>query len=556
MTVEHCEFDSNGNTQATNATHNIYIYGGTFSLRYSYVHDAVQAQNFHIRAHKSSIDYNWFARAKSYEGDLMSDDDEPAGPSTQEMLFRGNVVVQGNPNNKGQIIALFNDNELDKLTLALRMVNNTFVVAYPQSSVVHLSNEDGTTMNVEMSNNLISGGKPTEIDVAGKATVSGTNNWLATGTAPGALTGSVFGATAPFKNAAAKDFTLLPGSNAINAASGTVTGLPDREFSRTRRSRSSIASGRRPRTSARSSRRRPAPGSVRMIRLRRVDRALREIPELRTRPGVQRAPARPPPRRSARGEIPRPGRAAARRRTKAGARSGPALSGSAARAASPRSASPRCSFAGDAAADRHGHHWRRMTFAPTIRSTTRPTRLNHAAHASSVSASPVTICFSFRSALGASGESVTSTFAFSPFARAAMCTSISFAPGERSSTTKRRSDGRRSFAATMSRLIRVVDGRTGGVDGAIDAEGANGAVERLEHRTPVERRFDRTDRVNRVDRERPPGDVLPFELSRRPPPVLRFGARATCERRAIRLREGVMARDENLRRRRGRSLVR
>ena len=32
---------------------NIYIYGGDFTLRYSYVHDPVQAQNFHIRAQTS-----------------------------------------------------------------------------------------------------------------------------------------------------------------------------------------------------------------------------------------------------------------------------------------------------------------------------------------------------------------------------------------------------------------------------------------------------------------------------------------------------------------------
>jgi hypothetical protein len=65
ITVEFCEFDANGTLLASSSSpsHNIYIYGGDFTLRYSYVHDPVQAQNFHIRAQTSLIEYNWFARA-------------------------------------------------------------------------------------------------------------------------------------------------------------------------------------------------------------------------------------------------------------------------------------------------------------------------------------------------------------------------------------------------------------------------------------------------------------------------------------------------------------
>src|SRR6516162_2170719 len=77
LTAEFCEFDSNGNLNASQSgpTHNIYIYGGTFALRYSYAHDPTQGQNFHIRAKDSVIEYNWFARPMSYSGDLMTDDD-------------------------------------------------------------------------------------------------------------------------------------------------------------------------------------------------------------------------------------------------------------------------------------------------------------------------------------------------------------------------------------------------------------------------------------------------------------------------------------------------
>jgi hypothetical protein len=108
LTAEFCEFDSNGNLSASAPTHNMYIYGGTFALRYSYAHDPIQGQNFHIRAKQSTIEYNWFARPKSYSGDLMSDDDFAAG-GQQTMLLRGNLIDQGNPDNHGQIVAMYND---------------------------------------------------------------------------------------------------------------------------------------------------------------------------------------------------------------------------------------------------------------------------------------------------------------------------------------------------------------------------------------------------------------------------------------------------------------
>ena len=39
--VQFCEFDSNGTLLASSSapSHNIYIYGGTFTLLYSYAHD-------------------------------------------------------------------------------------------------------------------------------------------------------------------------------------------------------------------------------------------------------------------------------------------------------------------------------------------------------------------------------------------------------------------------------------------------------------------------------------------------------------------------------------
>ena len=209
--VEFCEFNGNGNTNASTSspTHNIYVYGGDLALRYCYVHDPVQAQNFHIRCRNAVLEYNWFARARSYEGDLMSDDDfGGAGPFTQTMTLRGNVIVQNNsPLNHSQVIAIYNDANLPNLTLNVRAVYNTFAGNGGSAAFIHVSNADGTRMSAELSDNIIAGTtRPFLIEETGSGSVSGNNNWLQSNATVGPLTGSVQSVAPGFRNPAAQDF--------------------------------------------------------------------------------------------------------------------------------------------------------------------------------------------------------------------------------------------------------------------------------------------------------------------------------------------------------------
>lgn len=238
-TFEFCEFDRNGNANATSATHNLYIYGGTFALRYCYVHDSVQAENFHIRAHTSYLEFNWFARARNYEGDLMTNDDfSGTGPFSQTMLIRGNVFIQNsNPGNHAQVLVIFNDTGLANENMSMQILGNTYVGnGIPGNgggaAFVHLANADGTTMSAVISNNIISGTTvPILIENPTHGSVAGANNWLKSGVAPGPLTGSIFSAAPGFQNAAGFDFTLGIGSAAIGAAVGLASGLaPAREY--------------------------------------------------------------------------------------------------------------------------------------------------------------------------------------------------------------------------------------------------------------------------------------------------------------------------------------
>lgn len=234
-TVEYCEFNANGNTNASSSapTHNIYVYGGDLALRYCYVHDPVQGQNFHIRCRNAVIEYNWFARANFYEGDLMSDDDfSGSGPFTQSMTLRGNVIVQNAaPQNNSQVVAIYNDAKLTNLTLNVRAIFNTFVGNGGSAAFVHVSNADHTHMNAEISDNIISGTtRPFLIEDTNNGVVTGRNNWLKTNATVGPLTDSVQSASPGFRNPAVEDYTLTNGSVCIGAASASVFGLPGREY--------------------------------------------------------------------------------------------------------------------------------------------------------------------------------------------------------------------------------------------------------------------------------------------------------------------------------------
>jgi hypothetical protein len=236
ITVEYCEFDSNGNLSASASapSHNIYIYGGTFSLRYSYAHDPIQGQNFHIRAHDAVIEYNWFSRAKSYEGDLMTDDDNDGSTAaTQNMTLRGNLIVQGSTqSNTSQIVSVYNDAGAANLTLKVKLLYNTFVgTSGGRAALVHLSNADATSMSAELDDNIIYGtSRPTLVEDAANGKVTGQNNWLMTGADATGLTGSVTGTDPKFTSVAQNDFTLAAGSPAIGAALTSIAGLPDHEY--------------------------------------------------------------------------------------------------------------------------------------------------------------------------------------------------------------------------------------------------------------------------------------------------------------------------------------
>ena len=227
--VEFSEFDGNGQPGSP-PQHSNYIFGGSFTLRHSYVHDSVGGQNFHIRARDSVIEYNWIARSGNYEGDIMTGDDP-----NHTMLFRGNVVVgSSSPGNGSTIITLFNDQGTSGVTMDLTAVYNTFFVqAGSNPAVVSVRNDTMQSASVVFSNNIVVGtDRAFNIREPGTSnwTTGGTNNFFETGADVGNLTATVFGANPGFANAGSLDFTLAPGSPAIGAADTSVANGPNREY--------------------------------------------------------------------------------------------------------------------------------------------------------------------------------------------------------------------------------------------------------------------------------------------------------------------------------------
>ncbi|MGO8998088.1 MAG: MYXO-CTERM sorting domain-containing protein, partial [Polyangiaceae bacterium] len=188
------------------------------------------------RAITSTIEYNWLSRAKSYVGDLMTDDDyanNPVGSLAQAMTLRGNVINQGTTQaNDSQIFAVYNDEASGSpVTFQMTALYNTLVGAGGDAAFVHLSNADGTTMSAELDNNLVYGTSvATLIEDTSKATLTGSNNWLQTGAAINGLTGTVFGTDPGFNDAASLDFVPLATSSCVGAANATVSGLPVDEY--------------------------------------------------------------------------------------------------------------------------------------------------------------------------------------------------------------------------------------------------------------------------------------------------------------------------------------
>jgi hypothetical protein len=241
IVIEDCEFDHNGNAlPGDNAAHQIYIFGGTLAVRWSYFHDSPAGQNFHVRARDSTLEYNWFTRPGSYTGDIMSCEyfcgASGTMPITQTMMLRGNVIVQGMPQNHGQLIALYNDegassdstgqvNHMDITLLYNTIIGESGVI----NDVVHHLNNSGISTAAHLSDNAIVSFQSVNLIEApgmGNAMVDGSTNWVTSGTDATGLSATLTGGDAMLD----ADYRPQAGSPLIGAALSLGSAAPISEY--------------------------------------------------------------------------------------------------------------------------------------------------------------------------------------------------------------------------------------------------------------------------------------------------------------------------------------
>jgi hypothetical protein len=236
--VEFSELTANGDPALTEGQHNVYIQGGSVAIRYSYIHDAAQGQNLHIRANDATLEYNFVARPKRYQGDMMTCTDGTCS-GTQHLLLRGNVFIRGTPTNDAQEFVLYDDQGAVPVSFVFTAIDNTFIGNGDGAALVHLANSSGAVQTETgiLQNNAIvnmNRGKVFSVDAPGttNTTVSGTNNWVTTGMDTTGLAASVSGADPGFVDMANGNFLPAKGSPLVGAAATMLPNLPDKEYYR------------------------------------------------------------------------------------------------------------------------------------------------------------------------------------------------------------------------------------------------------------------------------------------------------------------------------------
>ena len=197
--IEYCEFAFNG--YGDGYTHNVYInHIDTLIFRYNYSHDPTVGHALKTRARHNYILYN---RITEENGDGSYTIDVPNGGET---IVMGNLIEQG-ANSQNSTIVAYGAEGINNPIADFVVVNNTIVNNRPSGIFFFVS---ASTNLFKLYNNLVLGngtyinGSATILDTLGNKRI-------------------VTIANAQLANAAAFDYSLLPTSPAIDAATNAGT---------------------------------------------------------------------------------------------------------------------------------------------------------------------------------------------------------------------------------------------------------------------------------------------------------------------------------------------
>jgi hypothetical protein len=202
--------------------------GAVFRMKHCYVHDGLGGNAVKSRAERNEIYYNWIEGATYRELELIEPDGQDASLAREDSDVVGNVIRK---TNTFYAVRIGSDGTDVGTKGRYRFVNNTFLVQPSGKAVIQAF---GGVQTLEMHNNTfyrLSGGGVTVLDTsnvtwaAGKALITGQNNWAATGsTVPSQFLGTLFGADPKFSGLGTYDLRPGTGSPLRDKGAATPTG--------------------------------------------------------------------------------------------------------------------------------------------------------------------------------------------------------------------------------------------------------------------------------------------------------------------------------------------
>lgn len=236
LVIEASEIASNGTSLYDGFSHNFYLGGSSATVRFCYIHDSLNGQNFKTRAHYTELLYNYIADSQDGEVGLVEATETAATNSHAVMI--GNIVISKprlSGYNSSRFIQ-FGQDSGGQHNGTLFAFNNTFIAG---DTRIQFLSANATNASIIAENNIFYGSGQLVGAVGGG--VSGTNNWAqSTATVPASFATTAKGTDPGFVNRAAPDLRLTKGSpcrnlglNVLNYLDGTGashSGVPTFEY--------------------------------------------------------------------------------------------------------------------------------------------------------------------------------------------------------------------------------------------------------------------------------------------------------------------------------------
>jgi hypothetical protein len=239
---EFCEFRYNGKIdgQTGDSAHNIYTHGGTYTIRYCYIHGPLEGQNIHSRSRNIAVESCLIEYARSYTGDIMVDENEwvDGEPLYQTLTFSGCVIKESpDQNNDTKAFTLYNSPPHQGVYMKLNLFYNTFIGNDNNGSIMRFTESGLAGHEVNMYNNIFyKKHDPVRFDgeSAQTAIVVSNNNWWPEGydysTDSAFMNNSIFGTDPGFLDAANHNFRITADAQVKDVANENLCAAPAYEF--------------------------------------------------------------------------------------------------------------------------------------------------------------------------------------------------------------------------------------------------------------------------------------------------------------------------------------